>query len=412
MTFLDPRRIEASALDTMPIFDIDTHWAEPADLWASRAPDKYKGRVFELGTRPDGNEAWFVNGMEVAMVGPSVVRKDMGKELGTFTIGTMAEMSDASTYGEARLAYMDSVGVGAQIVYPNVIGFGAQRLLKIGSDAELRNWHVRTYNDALVDLQKEGQGRLLPQAALPLWDIDASIAEIERIRKKGLTGIAMSNKPGDFGQPPLAHPDWAPLFELCQDLDLPINFHIGSGDFEGEKDKWWLPERSTRLPDGSLNGPLSIFTAVNNFIQMGTDVMNLILSGMLEKYPRLKFAIVESGASWLPFLIGGIEHNWKEMMTKNDLARFKREPREMFVDQIFVSYWFENEQCIDHYIKEFGSTNLLFETDFPHPTSLYPEVREKAAETLGNQSEEAQRNILYRNAERVYGVPVSGLSLG
>jgi predicted TIM-barrel fold metal-dependent hydrolase len=411
MTFLDPNKIAAAPLEEMPIFDIDTHWAEPADLWTSRAPEKYKDKVFSLKTRADGNEAWFVNDVEVAMVGPSVVRKDMGKELGTFTIGNMADMCDASTYGVARVAYMDTCGVGAQIVYPNVIGFGAQRLLKVGGDAELRNWHVSTYNDALVDLQKEGKGRLLPQAALPLWDIDASIAEIKRVRKLGLTGIAMSNKPGDFGQPPLAHDDWAPLFDLCQDLELPINFHIGSGDFEGEKDKWWLPERSTRLPDGSLNGPLSTFTAVNNFIQMGTDVMNLILTGMLERYPRLKFTIVESGASWLPFLIGGIEHNWKEMMTKNDLAKFKREPREMFVDQIFCSYWFENAQCIDHYIKEFGSTNLLIETDFPHPTSLYPDVREKVNETLSAHSEETQRNVLYRNAERVYGVPVTGLAL-
>ncbi|MGH6632271.1 MAG: amidohydrolase family protein, partial [Sphingopyxis sp.] len=367
------------------------------------------GRVFELQERPDRNQAWFVNGMEVAMVGPSVVRKDMGKELGTFTIGRMEDMAEASTEAKARVAFMDSVGVGAQIVYPNVIGFGSQRLLKVGGDVELRNWHVQTYNDALVDFQKAGDGRILPQAALPLWDLEASEKELERIRKNGLTGVAMSNKPGDFGQQPLAHKDWERFFSICQDLELPINFHIGSGDFEGEKDKWWLPERSTRLPDGSLNGPLSTFTAVNNFIQMGTDVMNLILTGMLEKYPRLKFVIVESGASWLPFLIGGIEHNWKEMLTKNDLAKFKREPREMFVDQIYTAYWFENAQCIDHYIREFGSTNLLFETDFPHPTSLYPDVRGKAVETLASHPEEAQRNILYRNAERLYGVPVSGL---
>ena len=410
MTFLDPSKIAAAPLDEMPIFDIDTHWVEPADLWSSRAPAKYKGKTFELKTRPDGNEAWFVGDKEVAMVGPSVVRKDMGKELGTFTIGRMAEMCDASTEAEARVAYMDTCGVGAQIVYPNVIGFGAQRLLKIGGDAELRDWHVRTYNDALVELQNAGHGRLLPQAALPLWDIEASIAEIRRVRKLGLTGIAMSNKPGDFSQPPLAHADWAPLFALCEDLELPINFHIGSGDFEGEKDKWWLPERSTRLPDGSLNGPLSSFTAVNNFIQMGTDVMNLILTGMLERYPRLKFTIVESGASWLPFLIGGVEHNWKEMMTGRDLAKFRREPREMFVEQIYVSYWFENAQCIDHYIREFGSTNLMIETDFPHPTSLYPGVRDKVTETLGLQSEVTQRNVLYRNAERIYGVPVSGIA--
>ena len=409
MSFLRPDKIQAAKIDTMPIFDIDTHWAEPVDLWTSRAPEKYKDRVFHVQTKADGTEAWFVNGIEVGMIGPSVIRKDMSKQFYTFTLPTMDDMCEASTDAEARVAYMDSVGVGAQIVYPNVIGFGSQKLMKVGEDVELRNWHVRTYNDALVELQATGKGRLLPQAALPLWDLEASMAELERIRKNGLTGIAMSNKPGDFGQKPLTHPDWDRFFSICQDLELPINFHIGSGDFEGEKDKWWLPERATRLPDGTLNGPLSIFTAVNNFIQIGTDIMNLVLSGMLEKYPRLKFVIVESGAAWLPFLVQGMNHNWKEMMTAKDLAKFKREPKQMFVEQIYCSYWFEDSNCIDHYIREFGSSNLLFETDFPHPTSLYPEVRAKAVETLGHYDEDVQRDVLYRNAERLYGVPVSGL---
>jgi predicted TIM-barrel fold metal-dependent hydrolase len=409
MTFLSPKAIEAAGIETMPIFDIDTHWAEPVDLWTSRAPDKYKDRIFHVESKADGTQAWFVAGQEVGMIGPSVVRKDMSKQFFMFTLPTMDDMARASTYAEERVAFMDSVGVGAQIVYPNVIGFGSQKLLKVGEDAELRNWHVRTYNDALLELQQKGQGRLLPQAALPLWDIDASIAEIERIRKIGLTGIALSNKPGDFGQKPFYDKSWQRFFSVCQDLELPVNFHIGSGDFEGEKDKWWHPERATRLPDGTLNGPLSIFTAVNNFLQMGTDIMNLVLGGMLEDYPRLKFVIVESGASWLPFLVQGMEHNWREMMTPSDRARFKREPKQMFVEQIYSSYWFEDRNFVDFYINEFGSENLLFETDFPHPTSLYPEVREKAVETLGHHPEEVQRNILYRNAERVYGVPVAGL---
>jgi predicted TIM-barrel fold metal-dependent hydrolase len=408
-TLLDAEAIKAASIDTMPIFDIDTHWAEPKDLWTSRAPEKYKGSVFHVRTDETGMENWWVNDTKIGMIGPSVVRKDMTKQFYTFTLPTMDDMCLASTYAEERVDFMDTVGVGAQIVYPNVIGFGSQKLMLVGDDVELRNWHVRTYNDALIDFQKEGRGRLLPQAALPLWDLAESEKELERIRKLGLTGIALSNKPGDFGQAPLIHKDWDRFFSICQDLDLPINFHIGSGDFEGEKDKWWLPERSTRHADGTLNGPLSIFTAVNNFVQMSTDVMNLVLGGMLEKYPRLKFVIVESGAAWLPFLVQGMKHNWNEMMTPSDLAKFKREPVEMFVDQIFCSYWFEDSNCIDHYIKEFGSTNLMIETDFPHPTSLYPDIRGKVVETLGHHSEETQRNVLYRNAEQVYGVPVTGI---
>ncbi|WP_380871652.1 amidohydrolase [Sphingomonas sp. DBB INV C78] len=394
-------------LSRMPIFDIDTHYAEPADLWTSRAPSKYRDRVLHVRENDLNNQAWFLGNHEVGMIGPAVIRPDMSKELATYTLPRFSEMSRSATHAAERLAFMDSVGVGTQILYPNIIGFGAQRLMKVSDDVELRHWHVTAYNDALVDLQREGEGRLLPQAALPLWDIDASVKELERIRKMGLTGVAMSDKPGDFGQVLLGSDAWDPLFAACQDLGLPINFHIGSGEsFDGDKEKWWLPDRTSRLPDRSLNGPLATFTAVSGFMQIAVDVMNLILTGVLEKFPKLNFVVVESGAGWLPFLIQGVEHNFKEMLSPAQRARFKREPKEMFIDQIYTSYWFENANCVDTFIREFGDSNLMFETDFPHPSSLYPDVREKAQETLGHHPVETQRKILYQNAERIYGIKV------
>jgi len=393
-------------MENLPIFDVDTHYAEPPDLWTSRAPAKFRDRVLHVRRKADGKQAWFLDNLEVGMIGPSVVRKDMSKELHTYTIPDFDEMSLASTEAKARVAFMDTQGVGTQIVYPNIIGFGAQQLMRVSDDVELRHWHVQAYNDALVDFQKEGGGRLLPQAALPLWDIDASLKELERIRKMGLTGVAMSDKPKDFGQVSLASPEWERFFATCQDLGLPINFHIGSGSFEGEKEKWWHPERNSILPDMTLNGPLSTFTAVNNFLQLSVDIMNLILTGILEKFPKLNFVLVESGAAWIPFVVQGMEHNFKEMLTPAQRAKFKRTPTEQFKDQLYASYWFEDANCIDHYLRAFGPDNLLFETDFPHPTSLYPGVREKAQETLGHHPVETQRKVLFENAERIYGVKV------
>jgi predicted TIM-barrel fold metal-dependent hydrolase len=404
------RSTASDQLGSMPIFDIDTHFAEPGDLWTSRAPSKFRGKVLEVRTKPDGHQAWFIGGQEVGMIGPSVVRNDMSKMLHTYTVPNFKDMARASTHAAERLSFMDSVGVGTQIMYPNIIGFGAQKLMQVGSDEELRHWHVQAYNDALVDIQKEGGGRLLPQGALPLWDIDASLKELERIRKLGISGVAMSDKPKDFGQVSLYDPKWDRFFSACQDLGMPINFHIGSGSFEGEKEKWWHPERSSILPDMSLNGPLATFTAVNNFLQISVDIMNLILGGMLEKYPKLNFVVVESGAGWVPFCIQGLEHNWREMLTPGQRAKFKREPREMFKDQIYCSYWFENANLIDVFLKEFGPNNLMFETDFPHPTSLYPDIRQKVIETLGHHPVETQRKVLYQNAERVYGIKVGSIA--
>ncbi len=393
-------------LQNVPVFDIDTHYAEPPDLWTKRAPSKFANKVLHVRVKPDGDEAWFIGERQVALIGPSVIDSKMEKCYAIPTIQTFESMSRAASFAKERLAFMDSYGCGRQIIYPNVIGFGTQNLMKMSQDPALRKWHVEAYNDAMADLQREGEGRLLPQAALPLWDIEASLKELERIRKMGLTGVVMSDKPGDFGQPPLSHPMWDPLFAACQDLMLPINFHVASGSFEGDLGKWWSDDRSFIRKDGSLNGPLAAFASAQCFLQNFADIGNLILQGTLEKYHRLKFVSVESGCGWLPFAILAIEHNFREMVGARDGSRFKRTPKEMFLEQVYVSYWFENSNCVDSYLKEFGNGNLMFETDFPHPCSLYPDIRGKIQETLGHHDRETQEKVLYRNAEQVYGVSV------
>jgi len=394
--------------DSLPIFDIDTHFTEPPDLWSSRAPRKYKGRVLHVEEKENGHEAWFVGGRQVGMTGPCVVDSDMQKHLGVYTLPKYELMSRAGTFGPERLAYMDSAGIGTQLIYPNIIGFGGQALMRVTDDEELRLFHVQAYNDAIMDLQRSSGNRLLPQAALPLWDLDASLAELERTRKMGLSGVVMSHSPGDFGQPPLAHPKWAPFFSTCQDLGLPVDFHVGSGGFEGDLRKWWGDDATISYADGTLNAPLTTFAGVQVIESNSADICNLIMTGILEKYPRLKFVSVESGCGWVPFTIKCLEYHWKEMMTSKYTERFKREPREMFMDQIYCSYWFEDRPSVDAYIAEFGADNLMFETDFPHPTSLYPgtAIAKKVEETLAHHSRETQEKVLYKNAERLYGVSV------
>lgn len=401
---------------SMPIFDVDTHWAEPPTLWTSRAPEKYKDKVFEVKDKADKSQGWFVGDREVAMIGPAVVNTDMSKQLECFTIPRYEEMSKAVSIPEHTLEYMNGAGIGAQIVYPNVIGFGGQALMSVfPNDHELRLWHVQTYNDALADLQKAGGNRLLPQGALPLWDIDASVKELHRIKKLGLTGIAMSDKPRDFGQPSLTDPAWVPFWSACQDLEIPINFHIGSGTFEGEVNKFWDEgNRTVVYPDRSLNGPVAIFTAINNFLNNQLDVMNLILTGHLEKYPKLKFVSVESGCGWAPFIIQVMEHMWGEMMNSRERAKFKRTPLEMFREQLFMTIYLEEHHNVDQYVGYFGADNLMFETDFPHPTSMYPHAKSEytsakhyADSILRNLSEEDKAKVLYRNAEKLYGVKIT-----
>jgi predicted TIM-barrel fold metal-dependent hydrolase len=394
-------------LEDLPIIDIDTHFTEPGDLWTSRAPQKYKGMVLETRTTPAGIENWYIGQEYITYSGLGVIDRTEAKQRGMVTLPTLDQMSASQNQPEERVKVMDRFGIAAALQYPNVVGFGSTRLMQLSDDEELRLFHVRAYNDAISEFQKGGQGRLFPQAVLPLWNMDATLAELKRCREElGLTGIVMSDRPDRFGQPSLAHPDWDRFWAACQDLKLPINFHIGSGGAGGSENDYW--GKATVFGEQNItNDPFQIcFASMSAFIMNFRDIVNLILTGVLERFPNLKFVSVESGVGWIPFIIQGLEYTMDELLTPEDRRRFKRRPREMFKDQIYASYWFEGANNVENYISEFGADNLMFETDYPHPQCLYPNVREKIAETLGRYDLATQRKVMFENAAKLYGIAV------
>ncbi|MDB5581382.1 MAG: amidohydrolase 2 [Bradyrhizobium sp.] len=395
-------------LSEMPIIDIDTHYTEPRDLWTSRAPAAYKDIVLEVRADAEGVENWYIGDNWVAPLGYCVIEKDLQKRRGMLTLPRYENMTAARAEAEPRIKVMDSFGISAALLYPNVVGFGSQKLMEISSDPKLRLFLVQAYNDAIAELQGEGRGRLFPQAVLPLWDIQASLDELKRCRETlGLTGIVMSDSPEHFGQPNLADPVWARFWETCQDLELPINFHVGSGT-HNKMEGYWSQGGSTY--DGPDRDPYAVcYSSASMFLGNGRSIMNLILSGMLERYPRLNFVSVESGLGWVPFLIQSLEYTINELLTPEQRrARFKRSPKEQFQQQVYTSYWFESAGNVKNYLEEFGADNLMFETDFPHPQCLYPDVRGKVEETLGGFSADVQRKVLFENAARLYGIEVPG----
>jgi uncharacterized protein len=399
--------MNAAALKTLPIIDIDTHFTEPGDLWSSRAPAKYKDKVLHTRIGPNGHEAWYIGDEYITFAGPGVIDRSGDKVRGVASLPTLDAMHPASSQPEPRLAVMDNLGISAALLYPNAIGFGASRLMHLTQDEDLRLFHVQAYNDAIAELQRQGKGRLYPQAVLPLWTIEGSLKELKRCREKlGLTGIAVTDTPEAFGQPSYANPVWEPLFAACEDLRLPINFHVGSGEADKKAGYWGTTEHF--MADGStkLDAFVTCYVSAQLFLSNIKTILNLIVTGMLEKYPRLKFVSVESGIGWIPFLIASVEYTIEELLGPSERRKFRRSPREMFKQQIYASYWFENKRAVETYIEEFGCDNLMFETDYPHPQCLFPNPDSKIAETLSSYNEATQRKILYQNAAQLYGIRV------
>ena len=119
---------------------------------------------------------------------------------------------------EARLEVMDESGICAQVCFPNSIGLGGQGISDMVKDPELRLLCVQIYNDASAEVQAESGDRLLPMPVLPAWDVDAAVAEAERVAVLGLRGVNMTSDPQDLGAPDLANRAWDPLWEVCADL--------------------------------------------------------------------------------------------------------------------------------------------------------------------------------------------------
>jgi predicted TIM-barrel fold metal-dependent hydrolase len=391
--------LNAKAFGGRKVVDVDTHLVEPHDLWTRRAPAKLKDRVPQVKV-VDGVRSWVIDGDKILLQGAipaSTVKKDGSKWPGLeFIKHQFEEVHPASHSVRERLELMDATGVTAQILYPNILGFGGQNAVKV--DPELRLASVEIFNDAMAELQAESGQRIFPMALLPWWDLDLSVKEIERCHRMGLKGVNINSDPhtvaGLDGNllPDLGQPHWYPMWEACEALNLPVNFHIGAS----EQSTDWLGQQGWPGLHFDMRSALG---GAMLFINNGRVMGNLILSGLLDRFRKLQFVSVESGIGWIPFLLEAIDYEYRE--TGANQANLERMPSEYFTSNFSACFWFERRD-LSRQITSVGVDNVLFETDFPHPVCLYP--IDDIDEAMNGLTEAEKVKVLSGNAERVYGL--------
>ncbi len=373
--------------------DADTHVTEARDVWTSRVPSKWKDRVPRVERDPATNsDIWYIGDRRMAPVGITAVAgwpEPIPKHPPRY------EDAHPGAYdAKARLQYMDETGVWAQVLYPNIGGFGSQLFLGL-DDAELKLACVRAYNDFLIDWIEPDPRRFVPIMATPFWDIEAAVREVERCAARGHRGVLFTGEPQFFGLPLLGDHHWDPLWAAAQAAGLPISFHLGSGEFLEN----FTPERLR------VDGVPANFARTGSALclENGVQLADLLLSGVLPRFPELKFVSVESGIGWIPFLLEAVDYQFEQMQVRLERPEFELRPSEYFRRQVYGCYWFEKigpQRLLDLV----GVDNIMFETDFPHPTCLYGNVQETIEESLGHVSEEVRRRILYDNAAELYRI--------
>lgn len=386
-----------SLLDDIKVVDADTHLTEPHDLWTSRAPAAYADRVPRV-EQVEGRACWVFDGIVLGKANAGGnIRPDGSKVLGAdffewdFEDGTLA----ASTLGP-RLAMMDQEGIHAQIVYPNVVGFGGHHVAD-STDETLRILCSTIFNDAMVELQEGSGNRIFPMALVPWWDLDVAIAEMQRIKELGLRGINLTSDTQASGLPDLGDRHWDRFWGAVQELDLPVNFHIGASQNQAN----FL--HNAPWPSLGDDEKLALGSAVM-YLTNARVIGNLIYSGVVDRFPRLRIVSVESGLGWLPFFLEALDYQLDENAPEA-LKRWELKPSEYFARNMAATFWFEGGADLSASIQRVGVDNCMFETDFPHPTCLYPSGVERAAEALASLDDVSRRKVLSSNAASIYHLP-------
>jgi predicted TIM-barrel fold metal-dependent hydrolase len=406
-------------LDDLEIIDCDAHFTEPADLWSARAPRTLADRM-PVQRTVDGLTAWYLGGELWASTGSNVIARGGRKMLGEFCLQPFEEMDPAAWDVKARLALLDTMGVKAQILYPNGIGFAANHIFGI-EDVPLRTEILRIYNDFLVDIQEESGGRLFPQALLPIWDMALTVSEMERLHNKGMTGFTFSDRPELLGLPELPEPYFDPMWEFLNDSGAVGNFHIAAGrrsEMDGDLGaaRGFAPKSATEpassQPPTVANLAWRSFGLQRRLIIAGAHsgmsnlriIANLCMSDLFDRYPGVKLVSVESGVGWIPFLLETLEHLVDEMLTDPAEQKLqKRRPTEYFHDHIYGTFWYETigpSRMLD----VVGVNNVLVETDIPHVGCLYPGAREHFDSVLADLDPLVRRRVLHDNAAELYGL--------
>ncbi|UUZ62843.1 amidohydrolase [Polaromonas sp. P1-6] len=100
-------------------------------------------------------------------------------------------------------------------------------------------------------------------------------------------------------------------------------------------------------------------------------IAQILCGGVCHRFPRLNFVSVESGVGWLPYLLDALDYQWKNCGVSNEHPEYKLLPSEFFKRQFYGCFWFEQD-TLKPAIEKLGADNILYETDFPHPTSMSP----------------------------------------
>jgi predicted TIM-barrel fold metal-dependent hydrolase len=304
-----------------------------------------------------------------------------------------------------RLRDMDSDGVVGEVIFPNTVPpFFRTSVLICGNpspqDYELRLAGIRAHNRWLVDWCAEHPERRAGIGLVYLNDLDDATQDVRWIAQHGLRGgVLLPHVPPDCTHIlPLYAPDYDRFWAVCQDLDLVVNQHGGTGSPDYGPYPVSLPIRLLETPWFSTR-----------------SYAHLLLSGIFDRFPRLRYVVTESGCAWVPATLANLDRVWARVRS-GSAGEFEfatgvmaPEPPSFYAKRncfYGASSPSPRELAGRH---EIGVDRLLWGSDYPHYEGTYPHTRKSLRRTFHDMDRAETRAILGENAARLYGFDLGRL---
>jgi predicted TIM-barrel fold metal-dependent hydrolase len=316
---------------------------------------------------------------------------ELRKHMPPLQIEDFVDMEAAADPGHfephAKLKAMDRDGVQSEVIFPEVGAIGLCTPQFLGDD-----WQecLKGFNDGMADFASVDKKRLLTAYQIQLADVDFAVKEVHRMADRGATCVQLPSFPSEYGLPDVQDRRYDPLWSAISETGLTILNHL-----EITKDLWKVFARDPSKQKG-------IFTGMPAMM-MADPIAFWILTGTLERFPKLKVILVEPGLGWLPFFFEVVLDG--RMHQHYEFPNVKLLPSEYFKRQMGVTFMYEPTGLKNAY-EYFGPDCLYWSTDFPHPATCWPNSQKQVKEqfALAGIPEADRRKIVYENGVKTFGL--------
>ena len=400
------------------VISSDSHGQIHKDAFTSRmSKAKFGDRIPQLVETSDPAnmsdpqdrvvERWQINGKFIEKRGVSNCAAYMNDPMRATFPQRWEEVPKAIYDPIERLKVLATDGVDGEVLYPNP---PIQNATFFQGDAEFELACVQAYNNAMYEDWYKVSSNFIPLALLPfLGGLDGTIAELNRVAKMGYKGVIIVAEPAevvgkargssasmgwgidvenlDYELAPFASPHWWPFWEACQNLDMPVHWHANAGLSSFGTPPW----KGFARPEAWVAAAPPAWSAMAQFLP------NLVFSGVLERFPKLKWVLTESGVGWFNYTVESLDHEWeRRSLWKHGI---KTRPSDLLKAQLHLSGWFEAEGLRSLQI---DPSRLMWQSDFPHNPSTFPRSAKVINHMFRDSPKDVKDQVLWKNVCELY----------